>query len=79
MPQMVALLNGFGGGASLVVGGAEFLRSELVGEILPLDTSITIQLAMLIGAVTLSGSLVAFAKLQELLTGRPIVFAGRRW
>jgi H+-translocating NAD(P) transhydrogenase subunit beta len=33
MPQMVALLNGFGGGASLVVGGAEFLRSELVGEI----------------------------------------------
>jgi NAD/NADP transhydrogenase beta subunit len=35
MPQMVALLNGFGGGASLVVGGAEFLKSELRGELLP--------------------------------------------
>jgi NAD(P) transhydrogenase subunit beta len=74
MPQMVALLNGMGGGASLLVGGSEFLRSELVGLELPLDTSITIQLSILIGAVTLSGSLVAFAKLQELMTGRPITF-----
>jgi len=78
MPQMVALLNGFGGGASLVVGGAEFLRSELAGEILALDTSISIQLATLIGAVTLSGSIVAFAKLQELMTGRPIMFTGQK-
>lgn len=74
MPQMVALLNGFGGGASLLVGGAEFLRSELVGEILPLDTSITIQLSVLIGAVTLTGSFVAFTKLQGWMTGRPVVF-----
>ncbi len=74
MPQMVALLNGFGGGASLLVGGAEFLKAELAGEVLPLDTGITIQLSLLVGAVTLSGSLVAFAKLQELLTGRPITF-----
>jgi NAD(P) transhydrogenase subunit beta len=73
---MVALLNGFGGGASLVVGGAEFLRSELVGQNLTLDTSITIQLSLLIGAVTLTGSLVAFAKLQELMSGRPITFPG---
>ncbi|CAN5756728.1 NAD(P)(+) transhydrogenase (Re/Si-specific) subunit beta [soil metagenome] len=78
MPQMVALLNGFGGGASLLVGGAEFLRSELAEEILPLDTSISIQLATLIGAVTLSGSVVAFAKLQELMTGRPIMFSGQK-
>jgi NAD(P) transhydrogenase subunit beta len=78
MPQMVALLNGLGGGASLLVGAAEFLRSELVGENLPLDVSITIQLSLLIGAVTLSGSLVAFAKLQELLPGRPIVFPGQK-
>jgi NAD(P) transhydrogenase subunit beta len=74
MPQMVALLNGLGGGASLTVGGAEFLRSELVGEQLRLDTSVSIQLSMLIGAVTLTGSLIAFAKLQELMTGRPITF-----
>jgi NAD(P) transhydrogenase subunit beta len=74
MPQMVALLNGFGGMASLLVGGGEFLKSELVGAELPLDTSITIQLALLIGAVTFTGSLVAWAKLQEVMTGRPITF-----
>ncbi len=74
MPQMVALLNGFGGGASLLVGGAEFLKSEVAGEALPLDVSITIQLSVVIGAVTLTGSLIAFAKLQELLSGRPITF-----
>jgi NAD(P) transhydrogenase subunit beta len=78
MPQMVALLNGFGGGASLLVSGAEFLRAELVGEQVPVDTGITIQLGTLIGAVTLTGSLVAYAKLQELLTGRPITFAGQQ-
>ena len=76
MPQMVALLNGFGGGASLVVGGAEFLKSELIGRNLGLDTSITIQLSLLIGAVTVTGSLIAFAKLQELLPGKPITFPG---
>ena len=76
MPQMVALLNGFGGAASLLVGGAEFLKSELVGRNLGLDTSITIQLSLLIGAVTLTGSIVAFAKLQELLPGKPITFPG---
>ena len=76
MPQMVALLNGLGGGASLLVGGAEYLKAELLGVALPIDTSITIQLSLLIGAVTLTGSLVAYAKLQELISGRPIVFPG---
>jgi NAD(P) transhydrogenase subunit beta len=76
MPQMVALLNGFGGGASLLVGGAEFLRSELMGTSLPLISGIAIQLALLIGAVTFTGSLIAFSKLQELMSGRPITFPG---
>ena len=74
MPQMVALLNGFGGGASLVVGAAEFLKSDLLHENLPLDVALTMQLAILIGAVTLSGSLIAWAKLQEVMSGRAIVF-----
>ncbi len=78
MPQMVALLNGLGGGASLLVGGAEFLRSELVSESLPLDVSVTMQLSMLIGSVTLSGSMVAWAKLQEVMTGKPITFPGQK-
>ena len=76
MPQMVALLNGFGGGASLLVGGAEFLRSELLGTPVPLVSGIAIQLAMLIGAVTFTGSLIAFSKLQELMSGRAITFPG---
>ncbi|HET7276365.1 MAG TPA: NAD(P)(+) transhydrogenase (Re/Si-specific) subunit beta [Longimicrobiaceae bacterium] len=72
MPQMVALLNGFGGGASLLVGGAEFLRAELVAEPMRLDVAITIQLSLLIGAVTLTGSFVAFAKLQGIMRGQPV-------
>ncbi|HEX9562957.1 MAG TPA: NAD(P)(+) transhydrogenase (Re/Si-specific) subunit beta [Gemmatimonadaceae bacterium] len=78
MPQMVALLNGFGGAGSLLVGGAEFLRSELRGEQIPLDTGITIQLSLLIGAVTFAGSLVAWAKLQEVMTGKPITYTGQK-
>ena len=74
MPQMVALLNGFGGAASLLVGGAEFLKAELAGQVIPMDTGITIQLSLLIGAVTLSGSLIAWAKLQEVMPGRAITF-----
>ena len=78
MPQMVALLNGFGGAASLLVGGAEFLKSELRGEQIPLDTGITIQLSLLIGAITFTGSMIAWAKLQEVMTGKPIVFPGQK-
>jgi len=78
MPQMVALLNGFGGAASLLVGGAEFLKSELRGDQIPLDTGITIQLSLLIGAVTFSGSLIAWAKLQEVMTGKPIIYPGQK-
>ncbi|MBW3628549.1 MAG: NAD(P)(+) transhydrogenase (Re/Si-specific) subunit beta, partial [Gemmatimonadetes bacterium] len=78
MPQMVAILNGFGGAASLVVGGGEFLRAELVGEQVPVGTGISIQLAILIGAVTFTGSLIAWAKLQEVMTGRPIVYPGQK-
>jgi NAD(P) transhydrogenase subunit beta len=74
MPQMVALLNGLGGGASLLVGGGEFLKSELKGELLGLDTSVTIQVAVLIGSITLTGSLIAWAKLEERMTGKPITF-----
>ncbi|HEX6589925.1 MAG TPA: NAD(P)(+) transhydrogenase (Re/Si-specific) subunit beta [Longimicrobiales bacterium] len=71
MPQMVALLNGFGGGASTLVAGVEYLR--LSGESHPFDV-IIIAVSILIGAVTFSGSMVAWAKLQELMSGRPVTF-----
>jgi len=78
MPQMVALLNGFGGGSSLLVSGAEFLKVELVGGTPTLDVAITTQLGLLVGAVTLTGSLVAWAKLQEVMTGKPITFPAQK-
>ena len=78
MPQMVALLNGFGGGSSLLVGAAEFLKSFSLSEHLPLDVAITMQIAILIGAITLTGSLIAWAKLQEVMSGRAILFRGQK-
>lgn len=78
MPQMVAMFNGFGGAASLLVGGAEFLKASQAGLDLPTDTNITIQLSVLVGAVTFTGSMVAFAKLQELMSGRPLTFPLQR-
>jgi NAD(P) transhydrogenase subunit beta len=74
MPQMVAVLNGFGGGASALIAVDEYLR--YAGGITDptLDTRITIILSVLIGAITLTGSLIAFAKLQELMTGRALTY-----
>ena len=74
MPQMVALLNGFGGGASALVASAEFLRFQSSATDIPITVAISIQLGVLVGAVTFSGSLIAFAKLQELVTGRAVTY-----
>jgi NAD(P) transhydrogenase subunit beta len=79
MPQMVALFNGVGGGAVALVALSEY--HNLIpdpGEI-PLDTLLPTLLACVIGAVSFAGSLIAFAKLQELMTGRPIVFPGNQF
>jgi len=78
MPQMVALLNGFGGGASLLVAGAALIESVGIVE-RPVTTQLTVATAAsgLIGAVTLSGSLVAFGKLQDLISGNPVRFRGQ--
>jgi NAD(P) transhydrogenase subunit beta len=74
MPEMVALLNGFGGGASALVAGAEFWKYLNAGEGIPLNFGVAIQLSVLVGAVTFSGSLVAFGKLRELITGRAVTY-----
>ncbi len=74
MPQMVALLNGFGGGASALVAGGEFSRLLSSSTAIPINVSITIQLSVLIGGVTFAGSLIAFGKLQELVTGRAVTY-----
>lgn len=78
MPQMVALLNGFGGGASLAVAMASFLTSSGPIAASGSISLLAIGLTVLIGAVTLTGSAVAFSKLQELLPGKPMGFKGIR-
>ena len=79
MPQMVALFNGVGGGAVALIALAEFhnLAPEPGG--LDGEESVAILLSALIGSISFSGSLIAFAKLQELLSGRPIVYAGQQF
>ena len=72
MPQMVAVFNGFGGGASALIAISEYFRLWDAGEDIGLETSITIMLGVLIGTITLSGSAIAMGKLQEVITGRAV-------
>ena len=78
MPQMVALLNGLGGGAAALVATAEFFRLAGAEGRAPADTVVAAVFAALLGPLTFSGSLVAWAKLQEVMPGRPIVFRGQQ-
>ncbi|MGQ9916567.1 MAG: NAD(P)(+) transhydrogenase (Re/Si-specific) subunit beta, partial [Bryobacteraceae bacterium] len=77
MPQMVALLNGFGGAASALVAGAALAETVHAGGPFDLQPTLATALSGLIGGVTFLGSLVAFGKLQELITSAAVVFAGR--
>jgi NAD(P) transhydrogenase subunit beta len=74
MPQMVGLLNGLGGAASALVAVAEFWRLMGNSQAVPLDVNISMLLDVLIGGVTFTGSMLAFAKLQGLISGSPITF-----
>ena len=79
MPQMVALLNGLGGGASALVASAELLNYMREGSEPTGIVPTAIVLGILIGGITFTGSLIAFAKLQELMKGAPLVYAGQRF
>ena len=80
MPEMVGLFNGFGGLASLLVGWAEYHKWAVSGDApdRPLFASVAIFLTILIAGVTFSGSLVAFGKLSERISGRPALFRGQK-
>ena len=76
MPQMVAIFNGVGGGAAALVSVTELLKLPSshvaiykIGEVL---------FGVLVGSVSFSGSAIAFAKLQELMTGRPVTYPGQQ-
>ncbi|MBM4171208.1 MAG: NAD(P)(+) transhydrogenase (Re/Si-specific) subunit beta [Ignavibacteria bacterium] len=78
MPQMVGLLNGFGGGASLLVGLSEYYKMKNFPTwTFNVSTDITIVLSLIIGAVTFTGSLIAFGKLQGIVTGRVVKYPGQ--
>ncbi|NDG91861.1 MAG: NAD(P)(+) transhydrogenase (Re/Si-specific) subunit beta [Gammaproteobacteria bacterium] len=75
MPEMVALFNGSGGASSLLVGWATL---HLGTEGISTFTASTVALAILIGGVTLTGSLIAYGKLSERINSAPWTFAGQR-
>ncbi len=74
MPEMVALLNGSGGLASMLVGWAEFVRATDVATF----SAVAIVLTVLIGGIAASGSVVAFGKLSERIDGKPYLFRGQK-
>ena len=74
MPQMVAIFNGFGGGASALIASAEFLSSSDITSF----TMASIIISIFVGTLTLTGSFIAFGKLQGFISGQPIVFPGQQ-
>ena len=76
MPQMVALFNGLGGAASALVAGSELVLRNSLETTVEADPVFLVAVAAsaLIGAVTLTGSLIAFGKLQGIVTGKPVIF-----
>ena len=78
MPQMVALFNGMGGGTAALVSVAEYLR--LTRDAIPVGAgeATSIVLGTAIGAISFTGSLIAFGKLQEILSGKPLQFPLQR-
>jgi len=74
MPQLVALFNGVGGGAAALVALLEL--ADTAGQQPEKFTRAATAFTILVGSVSFAGSLVTFAKLQELMTSRPVVFPG---
>ena len=75
MPQLVAIFNGFGGGASALVASAEFLKTGVESSLFLI---ISITLSVLVGTLTFTGSFIAFGKLQGIVTTKPVTFPGQQ-
>jgi NAD(P) transhydrogenase subunit beta len=75
MPQLVAAFNGFGGLASALVAAVVVIEADVGG--FTAETTVSVLTTITIGALTFSGSSVAFGKLQELLPGRPLGYPGQ--
>jgi H+-translocating NAD(P) transhydrogenase subunit beta len=77
MPQMVAIFNGAGGGAAALVSILEYMHAESAGQV-PAGEVIAILLGLMIGAISFSGSIVAFGKLQGLIDAKAFKYAGQQ-
>ncbi|HEV8655883.1 MAG TPA: NAD(P)(+) transhydrogenase (Re/Si-specific) subunit beta [Candidatus Limnocylindria bacterium] len=77
MPQMVAIFNGAGGGAAALVSTLEYLRATSAGGA-PVGEVIAILLGLMIGAVSFSGSIIAFGKLQGLIDAKAFKYSGQQ-
>ncbi len=73
MPQLVAIFNGFGGAASGVVAAAELVKLIDLDKAIAEDVSITIMASVIVGGLTLTGSFIAFGKLQGIVPTRPLL------
>jgi H+-translocating NAD(P) transhydrogenase subunit beta len=78
MPQLVAIFNGVGGGAAALIALTELLHLHSLGDKPAVYVTAEVLLGVLIGSVSFSGSAIAFIKLQELITGRPITYPGQQ-
>jgi NAD(P) transhydrogenase subunit beta len=78
MPQLVAIFNGFGGGASALVASSEFLKTQGSNVDPSIFLIVSITLSILIGTLTFTGSFIAFGKLQGLVTTKPVTFPGQQ-
>ena len=80
MPEMVALFNGFGGIASLLVGWVEFQRIYSGGMMMsaPWSDLLIIGITVLIGGVTFTGSIIAWGKLSEKINSKPVLYRGQQ-
>jgi NAD(P) transhydrogenase subunit beta len=74
MPQMVAIFNGMGGATAALVSLVEFQHKADIGR----GEIVSIALGVIIGSISFSGSMIAFGKLQELISGRPISYPNQR-
>jgi NAD(P) transhydrogenase subunit beta len=74
MPQMVAIFNGMGGATAALVSVAEFMHKDGIGR----GEVTSIVLGAIIGSISLTGSIIAFLKLQEMISGRPITFPSQK-
>ena len=79
MPQLVALLNGLGGGAAALIAISEYHAMSASGEVaLGAVIAVSVMFSTIVGSISFAGSLVAFGKLQEIVPGRPITWPAQK-